>query len=459
MDIIQYQAFRAMTFFKKEISSAVQSKQVLTIALAAFGCLATLYVASRCYFQRQARGVVPLKGINAKRVLPKVPKDFKMSKHMFEVREVVGGKLYYKDHLPIMEIDTQGRTSYEIGKIQAELLAPYIICIFKELIKQKQVPEKFKNNQISHIEKAKSFLTQEQLDELKGLSDGCQEWAKNCPSAPQGLSVNHLIALHLIPEALHYKLPEIDTNGVGCSVIIDENCLTGRNADWNDYGVLGPLTLLQVYKNPDGSAIFNVGIAGLTGFVSAVKLTKEKELLAMFMNVCPGGETTEIKGPMALFHNRTLLETCKNVEEVKQKVMGHRTLGPYSLNFVDSHDACAIHYGQSKNEAPHTIRDKQSHEPLITTNFQYYGHGEANRGERDVMNGAQREKAINKMLKIKKTSEEKIKQALKLPGVNNSLTMQTLFFNPQKGELEIGFNHGYAAATEWQKVNLKELVA
>lgn len=373
---------------------------------------------------------------------------------LYTPKEIEGGKLYYKGNIPILELDPCDDPRKR-GKIHGALIAPYFAKVFEKLLADQVIPKAFDEQQMQAIE---AKIPQEYLDEMDGLCESYNEWAKNTPSAPRSLSRQQMIALHLIGDALHFKLRDAANDGIGCSVMVQEkgeSLVCGRNLDWQSHDVFGIYSLVQVFKQKNGDALVSVAVPGLLGVTSAIRLSRdeEKEPLALFMNVC-GGHSLKANGLVAMFNNRRLLESSQTVEEVKQNILTVDPLGSYHATVVAKTSAASIHFVQAE-DGGHYIRDKKSGDPLVVTNWRYNARGTS----LDVMNSGKREEIIRQQLKAETVSVSKrVKNAISAPLVNNTITLQSMYFNPHKKTLKLAFANSNAGSKKLQKLDLKEFL-
>lgn len=373
---------------------------------------------------------------------------------LYTPKVVEGGKLYYKGNVPVLELE-HCDDARKRGKIHGELIAPYLAKVYQKLIADHAIPENFDRHEMQALE---AKIPQEYLDEMDGFCESYNAWAQTVKNAPKGLTRQQMIAVHLIGDSIHYKLPGAANNGVGCSVVVqekNEDLVCGRNLDWNSHDVFGSYSLVQVYKQKNGDALVSVAFPGLLGVTSAIRLNRDEESgpLALFMNVC-AGVTGKANGLVAMFNNRRLLESSKTVDEVKANILTDAPLGPYHATVVTKKSAASIHFKQA-SDGSHYIRDKKSGKPLIVTNWRYSPEGNAV----DIMNSGQREELIRRHLRENDVSTSKrVKKAIRAPLVNNALTLQSMYFNPQKRTLKVAFANSNAGSKRMQKLDLKEFL-
>lgn len=412
----------------------------LTIFAGVISCgllaVPTFFLAARYFRGRHLKPTTP----------SLIPKPIQENARLFQEKQIPNGKLYYRGDIPIVEISSTQPKRY--GEILAELTAPQFAKAFKKLKEDKVIAARIN---AKTIEAHKKWITPEALEEMEGFRTAYTEWAKNHPEAPQNLSLDDQILLHLIPDALHYKVPGALNDGVGCSVLIDGvqgNLVAGRNLDWASHDVLGMYTLVVVRKTSPSEAYISITCPGFFGETSAIKLKKGNEPLALFMNVC-SGNTRSIKGPMAGFNNRAILNACDTVAEAKEYVSQHKPLGPYHCTLMQTSDAATIHFKQMHDESNY-IRCKSNDQPLIVTNFRYTPESRTH----DVMCSKEREEVLFQTAKSPLSLSKRVRSAISSNRVNNAITIQSFYFNPKKGTLKLSFANSFAGRVKKDKIDL-----
>lgn len=377
-----------------------------------------------------------------------------MKSHVFKPGSYSVGKLYYQGDIPILEL--QADDPYKTGEAHGFLLAPSIHKIFTRLqFLFKLGRQPLANDLPFLMKKIQEMIPEEYLKELQGIVDGYNKWGQSKFIKVPKMSFDDLLLLHLLPDQIHFNLKETedhlsDSMGFACTAIIDKDekdgIIFGRNMDWRSYGIFGTQSLLINYKFSDHRhSLIGLGPPGIAGILTGMN----KNGLSLAMNVCSSYDLESIEGMPALFYNRKCLETCKVVEEVNQLVEKHFPLAAYHLTVADTKSAQAFHLLQGEGNQ-HVLRELFEEKPLIVTNFNYPEEDKTT-GRR--FRSPQRDKIIQNLFfnakdQIPLADLDKnllVKAALKLPFVNNFMTIHSVLMKPLKKEISISVDNGFAA--------------
>lgn len=425
-------------------------------------------------------GFVGLVSFKAYRLLDILfPPHHSMKSHVFKPAEYGAGKIYYQGHIPILEL--QSDDPYQAGEAHGYLMGQYLDQLLNKMDLVKDLAHLPQAKEVSKtLKKINKTLPQEYLEELKGVADGFNRWAKqNYWFKHRNLTVNDLILFHLMPDSIHFSPKEFESNLknkkaplnaspnlanakknalLGCTVVIDqddEKGLTfGRNMDWPSFGLFGTYSLIihRKHKNQKLSSV-ELGFPGFVGTLTGMNA----EGLSLAMNVC-SGDTKKIEGMPAAFYNRFCLENCHDVKELERKIDKASPLGSYHLSASDAACAKSFHFNQGQN-GEHVKREKIVDEPLITTNCQYLSH-QAEIKHRH--NSVERKKIIQDLFHKAKSSitagkiekEKLVKASLSLPYVNNSITTQTIVMYPQSKKICLAVDNAFSANAKLEELNI-----
>ncbi len=351
-------------------------------------------------------------------------------------------RLYYKEGMPVLEIeaDTHYDAGYAHGYLAGEGLVSMLIRL--QLIVRftpfgKRLDEIFSKN----FSKLLKQIPKDYRDEIEGVVAGVnakknESWfARMLPD----LTEPNIIALHYLStlDDLKDAAP-----AAACSVILTPEEV-GRNLDWPSMGVLGNASLMKYQKIGDGPGLCEMTIAGCCGSLTAVNEHGVFAAMNVTSQTTVKSPPTEEKRIGQVFFNRHLLEHARSAEEVRALCMnqdGFQPDAPYHLSVADRTDQFSCHFYQEDGtlETPHTIRSVRDDKPVVTLNATYSGDSESS----GMYYHEQRKKNIARGLKKGASLTELLSQ----PYVNNELTIHSVVYQIQEGELHIALpSHSFSA--------------
>lgn len=388
------------------------------------------------------------------------------------------GKLYYKGDIPVLEL--KGARPHSWGYAHGYILAPQISQLKSNFDRMLFAVVPAASQLGTVIEELKKQIPDDYKTELEGLAEGYNKYAEENVLSDR-ITLEDLIRLHLIPDSKHFHLKPMEkalskqkkeqrgivgqlreAAGGACTTILykDEQhgLIFSRNMDWLPFGKGGSNSLLMHWKR---SGIVTIGAPGLIGAVTG--WNKNKVCLAM--NVCPG-KTKQVKGMPAILYNRQILESASNVDGIDRLIEGKdsRPLGAYHLTVADGqgNGKCFSFYNDDRDAKnapedqgkPHFIRNLEEGKPLEVLNWRYPAE---EGGSFDSPGRHLLLKQYFTLLKIKGLNVlEIMRHALKLSKVNSPITMHAVVMRPQKGEIELNVDNGFAASGAYQHTNMSE---
>lgn len=410
-----------------------------------------------------------------------------MESHAFKPGVFGVGRLYYQGHVPVLEL--QSDDPYAAGLAHGYLLGGSLNNLLVRLTFVKTMAEKLGMGGLPHarevqktIKALKDKLLPEHLTELEGVVAGFNQWSSKHQWFKHSVTVDDLLMFHVMPDSLHFypKNMEAKLQGahqllaaplakagfpaLGCTVVIDRDqdngFAFGRNMDWPSFGIFGKYSLVinRKYTSQKQSTA-EIGLPGLVGTLTGMN----KHGLSLAMNVC-SGQTDSLRGMPAAFFNRTCLERCKKVEDIEDIINEKAPLGSYHLSVADVSKAKSFHFYQGKEIDPHTVREWQAGNPLITTNCRYHLDGQTSQ---DLHNSFSREGIINQFFitaKEQVTAEELkkdklVEASLALKHVNTSITTHTVMMYPQSLKMKAAFDNTFSASRPLQEIDLQPMFA
>lgn len=454
-----------------------QIAKVIGIALSAFALLSLPFTApligSWAILQGIAGALVFTVSTLAIKFLDLfIPPNHNMKNHVFKPVKVDGAELSYQNDVPVVVVSE--KDPFKKGQAQGLLMADSLHRMLTAYDTVNGIAKRTPNEKkVPHVltEVAKT-IPQEYVDEMKGLVDGYNEWAKK--QKKQELTFEKLLLTHLLPDSCHFNCgaveralnPEaVDVGDVNplfvpaCTVVVDRDpvkgVIMGRNMDWPTFNE-GKRSFGLCRKSEGKLATFEVTVPG---FIGGTLTGTNESGLNLAMNVC-AGSTLTVRGMPAVFFVRYCLENFKTVKEVEAFVeSGDKPpLGAFHLTASDQTEAAAFHFYQSDGKNVHTIRRLQD-EPLIVTN-QRYGKPIMGNYASHMHHSFERNRVLDEFFKgadsniepDKKDKEKLIRASLGLKYVNNLITAHTVMMG---GEFSLQFNNAYSGSPQ-QKIGKKE---
>ncbi len=391
-----------------------------------------------------------------------------MNERSFQVGECPGGRLYYQNNIPILELtddpaQTGDQHGYLAGKAHGFLLGSHIYELKKKLDLAVHIvlrqPRASKIKQL--LEEVRKTLPESCKFEMRGLSAGYKEWAEKANIATE-MNEDDVLLMHLIADSKHFKTKEIaklanyfmdaaELSGACTSLLHrdpDNGVVFGRNMDWCPFGQGGAKSLIIVWKPQ------NIAVLGVPGLIGAITGWNQHHL-SLAMNVCPG-KTTRIRGMPSSLFNRYILEQADSVEAATRLINRARPLGPYHLTLADKSGAGAcISFYQGKEEKDH-IRFLEE-DPLLVVNWRYPDctGGYFNSKGRTELLQRYFQDASSSISSQLINWRKLINNALKL--TNSWITMHSLLFIPKSDQVRISWDNGYAASGLKKRISMSQV--
>lgn len=376
-----------------------------------------------------------------------IPPHHDMSIHAFEPGECEGGKLYYEGDIPILSLDYTD--PFAAGKAHGYLCGDAI----SKLLKRHQLVDWCLGLNDRHIPniigKLKQIIPPNYLQEIEGIVEGYNNWSKEQYwwQFPAKITLDEMLLNQLLADMVHINPSVSDLEHVfACSAIVQhipsQGPVFARNMDWPALGLYGTYSLM-IHRKSGQNQTIEVGVPGCAGTVTGMNQAG----LSLAMNVC-SGNTEQFKGMPAMFYNRLCLEQCQDVQDVRAFVQNNDPLGPYHLTAVDENEAASFHFFQSPKKT-HVIRDLDE-DPLVTLNYRYDPIPIC-----DMHCSSKRSQEISKYMKQNQTPD--LKEALKLPYVNNWLTTHAVLMEPGSLTMQVNFDNAFAAAGPMHLVPVRKI--
>lgn len=380
------------------------------------------------------------------------------SLHAYQEKSCEAGKLSYRGDIPVLEMT--GDDPEKWGYAHGFLLGAEIYKLKKNL--DLGVHTLLRLPRAAHLQNVlqavRAKIPPAYLQEIQGVVKGYKDWATQ-ENVSFPITEDDILLMHLIPDSKHFH-PKVlekqwkerplhteeDARAVACTSLLDRddegNVIFGRNMDWCPFGEAGGKSLVMVWKN-QGVAV--LGVPGMIGAVTGWNKSK----LALAMNVCPG-ETSEVQGMPAIFFNRHVLESTKDVSAVRQFVEEEQPLGPYHLTVADSREgSCISFYQQDRKAHRRDLADRH----IEVLNWEYP------KCEGGYFNSQCRHELLEPYFEgareIPQRHPTLMENALQLaPYVNSWLTMHSLVFRPAANSVKMSWDNGYAASGQWEKADM-----
>ncbi|MBI5345633.1 MAG: hypothetical protein HZB76_00590 [Chlamydiae bacterium] len=296
-----------------------------------------------------------------------------MRSHAYKPQKCLGGEIRYENDVPIVEINEDVcKTPYETGKVYGTLIAPQmqelrkranlgpnLINPIENFFRRKLLGLPSVERLEKYIQIAKKEIPQRYLEELQGMVDAFNTWAKE--HNVKSMSMDEALYFHMLADwqNLIFFDPSKDqtvedktakkTSGpiAACSVVVADDP-TGkpffaRKLDWLSFGVAGQLSH-ALYRRRNGeikSVEFTV--PGLLWTLSGTN----KEGLKVAMNVSlEPKQSSPNEGIPSTCLNRLILDECSTIDDVEKLLTKYKPLVPYHLTVVDKDNAKIFHMKQ-----------------------------------------------------------------------------------------------------------------
>lgn len=398
-----------------------------------------------------------------------------------------GAQLSYHGHIPLLTITaaTPKEAGYAQGYLLAEPIYQLIDAVTSDIIASIQLPKaveptwKSVSKMLSQaqIDKLWNQIPEVYQNEIDGVVEGYNKRLEEGAFTGEQLSRNDVVLFHMMPDKQHYDLFKnlISVAGVvkevakglfsklfGCTTVIggdkETGPIFGRNLDWPSYGCLADASMIISRKSyTNGKCTIEVGLPGFIGTLTGMN----EDGLSLAMNVCDG-ETKEIKGMLAGFYNRSILETCDTVAKVQEFVKNTKPLGPYHLTVADPQDAAICHLKQAAGDAS-ILRKKAEGKILETTNCRYRPKkgGSDAVAEPDEYESKERRQELSKHFKRvanERHGHESVEGALKLPTLNMAETLHAIVLLPKTKVMKVAVGNGNAADNPFVTVDVPKII-
>ncbi|NGX33776.1 MAG: hypothetical protein K1060chlam1_00117 [Candidatus Anoxychlamydiales bacterium] len=384
-----------------------------------------------------------------------------MTIHAYQEKSCEGGRLYYRGDIPVLEFT--GNNPEKWGHAHGFLLGAEICKLKKNLDlavhsilrlpRSKNLPKV--------LETVRQKIPLEYQQEMRGLAEGYNEWAKQAGVSLR-ITEDDVLLMHLIPDSKHfhpkalekkwseYLIGKKPAGSIACTSILDRddqgNVIFGRNMDWCPFGEAGGKSLVMVWKTK------GVAVLGIPGMIGAVT-GWNKNKVAVAMNVCPG-ITTETRGMPAILFNRHVLESATSVFAVRKLVKKERPLGPYHLTIADPKEgSCISFYQKDGNNHQRDLADDKKTIEVLNWEYPECEGGFFNSQYRHELLTPYFNGASNIPNRHPKLMENALQFA---PYVNSWITMHSLVFRPGEDKVKISWDNGYAASGRWAETKMTD---
>ncbi|MBY0529703.1 MAG: hypothetical protein K2P51_05885 [Rhabdochlamydiaceae bacterium] len=393
-----------------------------------------------------------------------VPPHHDMKHHLFKPNQCEGGRLYYQGDVPVLSLDSDD--PFKAGKAHGYLCGEAINRLSKrfDLVLHTLGGQPRADRLKRTLFAMRQIIPTEYLREMEGLVQGYDQWAQEQHwwQFSKKITVDDVLLLHLIPDSLNFqpgafesalRKSSVETENrnisqsiaVGCSAVIERDSRTGfrfaRNMDWPSFGLAGAYSLVINRKHTNG--LLNTVEVGMPGFIGTLT-GMNSEGLSLAMNVCSGGKTSALRGMPASFYNRSCLEKCRTVEDVKRFTHHQSPLGAYHLTVADRDQAESIHFYQS-NQNTHLIRRWRKNQPLSTLNCRYSPEPNC-----AMHYSVERQKLIDAFFQDR--NNRPLEEVLSLPYVNNWLTTHRVVMEPKTRSFRVAFDNAFAGKAPLHEV-------
>ncbi len=389
-----------------------------------------------------------------------VPPHHDMKNHPFKEGACLGGKLYYENDVPILELDADNpaQAGFAHGYLCGEsigILARRFGLVLHTIARQPRASDLPKT-----LAAIRAKIPPEYLLEMEGMVKGYNQWiSEQKVTTHPKLTVDDALLFHLVPDSVHFSPGEyegkkqhqfIPVPVVGCTSLVEKDdeghFVLDRNMDWPTFGEAGKRSFVIHRKHGNGAhSTVEVGVPGVVGTVTGMN----DQGLALAMNVCEG-KTNEIRGMPASLYNRMILERCSTAQQVEETVGERAPLGPYHLTIAGPDRAESIHFYQLPDNN-HAIRISGG-QCLATLNWRYSPQPHIS-----LHNDKAREAQLAQFFKNREGKP--LAEALALPEVNNWLTAHRVHMKPAAQELSVAFDNAFAGKVPLHKIDVRRLFA
>ncbi len=399
----------------------------------------------------------------------------------------VGGNLSYEGKTPVLTLTAESpeAAGYAHGYLLADTINQLIRAVTSDILSTVELPFGMKPDWST----LSTFLDQHKLTqlwnqipkgyqkEIDGVINGFNKRLEEGAFEGQKLTRNEVVLFHLLPDKQHFDVfDQLATvrgaitgvvSGIfkkifGCTTVIGGNKETGpifgRNLDWPSYGCLGDASMIVKRRSfQTGKQIVELSFAGFIGTLTGMN----EDGLCLAMNVCDG-ETKKIKGVLAAFYNREILETCATAAKVAEFISEKKPLGPYHLTVADPEKA-ATHHLMQGDQKEHLSREKVDAKVLEAANCRYQVKQKGKNAVpiEDEYESKERRVELAKHFKRaanESHSHESVETALQLPYLNVDETVHSVVMHPKEMRMQFAFANAMAASEPMQSLDIKEMM-
>lgn len=380
------------------------------------------------------------------------PPDHPMTEHVFTEKSCEGGRLYYHNDVPILQITAEdpkqagfvhgylaGKNIHEIWKKYLSIALPIVsgsLCgatYFKESLSQVEIPQEYRM-------------------EMEGLAAGYNRWLEEYEKetglyfSSQRLTLEDVMAWHAFldlakatPQPCYLKHATLGCSTAAC--LENESIYVGRNLDWEGLGVVGKNSLV-ILRSPSGSR--RTAIIGCAGAIGCLTGMNDRGVVTV---VNEGGWNFNKKGmPYNLWH-RKLLERADSVEDARALMKVFSPAGSHILTVADPKTA-AVFEMQLSEETFKNERSLNAENFLAATN---HFHTSDFKPIKDGCFGWDTEGRMGQLTQVMSSKDPK--QPLPrlhegLQSVQSKETFQTILLDPKERRIYLNFNNSFAADEE-----------
>lgn len=380
------------------------------------------------------------------------PPDHPMSEHVFTEKACEGGRLYYHNDVPILEISSTdpkksgfvhgylaGKNIQEIWKKYISVALPVVsasLCAetyFKESLDQVSIPQEYRL-------------------EMEGLAEGYNRWLGEHEKelglyfSSQRLTVEDVMVWHAFldiakatPQPCYLKHAVLGCSTAAC--LENENVYVGRNLDWAGLGVVGKNSLLILRSIPGKQRTAIIGCAGAIGCLTGMN---DRGVVTV---VNEAGWNFKEKGmPYNLWH-RTILESSDSMETVRALVHTTSPAGSHILTVADPNEAAAFEMQLSEERSVNERALNAEHFFAVTNHF----HDRDFKPIKDGCFGWDTEGRMDRLMKVMLSKDPDQPLARLHQGLQDAQskdTFQTILLDPKERRIFLNFNNSFAAQAD-----------
>jgi hypothetical protein len=405
-----------------------------------------------------------------------------------ETKDGITYELQYENDIPKLTLQSKTDNNHIVGYYQGYLLAPQISKLLETINPIMRILVLFREFPIATdkvnrkiFQKLKQEIPKDYLNEMIGIVTGYNAFLSESPHMKlKSLTLNEVVLFHYLPEIHHmkkFKTIFADLLATGCTsgvTRIDGDIVMMRNMDWFSHNI-AKYTIVIEKQIRDKCFIdntFPLCVGVITGM--------NKYGLCVSVNISPG-RTTKIRGLPAILNNRQILDNCKSVQEVLEKVNTDKSYspnGPYHATLADDKTGGRISFYLQKEKIS-TLKNIHKYR-----SFDVPEYGDINLLVKDIKdnrltltanvgitynrdinvsylynhhNSYERISNIACYIEKNELSVKTIINAFKLPLVNNVETVHHMRLDPKNKTLYVAFDNNFAADKKMMPVKMKYL--